>query len=444
MVINFNHTENKEIKICYWNIHGRKSPLIKDKLLDNEFIEKLQNSDIVALTELHTEEKDLFIPGYKLLKQKIRKKRHKGPKVSGGIAVFSKESLFDSTHVVPNTNENSVWIKFKKKSPEDTDLFIGSYYISPSNKNDKFDAFTLLNEEIKRFNDKGDILIQGDLNGRTGQKEDFIQPDEFLDELFDGVSTQSSYILPPRNSEDSKTNARGEELLDFCKSNEFAIVNGRKVGDLFGKCTSHQYNGSSSVDCVLTPITSFEKITQFKVGNFIPWLSDHTPLFSTFRINLKRIAPQPPIPLHGRDQGYYWDENCEEQFKALLSNQKERLENVNQRTRTDFNANNLASEIKDCLLNASKNCKLKPKKRKKNTFSTTPWFDKECLDLKRSITETGKKLQGHKGDDNLRTELFTQKKLLKKMVRNKKRVHKKNIINEMEQCTNMSQKSTGN
>ena len=123
MDVNFNHTENKEIKICYWNIHGRKSPLIKDKLLDKEFIEKLQNSDIVALTELHTEEKDLFIPGYKLLKQKIRKKTHKGPKVSGGIAVFSKESLSDSTHVVPNTNENSVWIKFKK-NPRRTLIFL--------------------------------------------------------------------------------------------------------------------------------------------------------------------------------------------------------------------------------------------------------------------------------------------------------------------------------
>ena len=51
---NFNRSENKEIKICYWNIHGRKSKLIQDKLLDPEFV-------AIALTELHTEEKDLFI-----------------------------------------------------------------------------------------------------------------------------------------------------------------------------------------------------------------------------------------------------------------------------------------------------------------------------------------------------------------------------------------------
>ena len=130
----FNNVENKEIKICYWNIHGKKSELIKNKLLDHDFIEKLQGSDIVALSELHTEETDVFIPGYKLLKQKIRKKTHSGPKIGGGIAVFAKENIFDSTHVVPNTNENSVWIKLKNKSPIGSDLFIGSYYISPAGK----------------------------------------------------------------------------------------------------------------------------------------------------------------------------------------------------------------------------------------------------------------------------------------------------------------------
>ena len=113
---NFNRNlQNKEIKICYWNIHGKKSEIIKDKLLDPEFIKMLNNSDIISLSELHTEENDLFIPGYKLLKHKIRKKEHKGPKISGGITVFAKEAIFDSTHVVPNTNENSIWVKVKNK-----------------------------------------------------------------------------------------------------------------------------------------------------------------------------------------------------------------------------------------------------------------------------------------------------------------------------------------
>ena len=125
------NVDTDQIKICYWNIHGTKSEIIKNKLLDTEFIKKLKNSDIVTLSELHTEEKGLFRPGYKLVKQKIRKKTHKGPKISGGIAVFAKIKISDLVHVLPNTNENSIWIRIEKKSTNDKDLFIGSYYVSP-------------------------------------------------------------------------------------------------------------------------------------------------------------------------------------------------------------------------------------------------------------------------------------------------------------------------
>ena len=68
------NTKENDIKICYWNIHGRKSEIIKGKLLDHQFIKMLNDSDIVSISELHSEEKDLFIPGYKILKQKIRNK----------------------------------------------------------------------------------------------------------------------------------------------------------------------------------------------------------------------------------------------------------------------------------------------------------------------------------------------------------------------------------
>ena len=358
--------------------------------------------------------------------------------------MFSKENIFDSAHVIPNTNENSVWIKLKKRCPDSKDLFIGSYYVSPANKKYKLDFLKLLHEESKRFQGKGDIIIQGDFNGRTGLKNDFIQPDAFLDDLFGGSSRELSDFLPPRNSEDNHSNARGEELLDFCISNEFAIVNGRKIGDLFGKCTSHQYNGSSVVDCVLAPIAYFEKISHFKVGSFTPWLSDHTPIFSNVNLNTQRKDPESQVPLHGRDQGYIWDDDSEEQFKAFLSSQRVKLENINHSTRINFDANKLANEMKNSILEASKKCNLKLRKKRKNTESTTPWFDRECLEMKNSVREVGKKLQADTGNKEIRTELFEKKKMLKKMVRSKKRLYKRGIVREMAQCTNMNQKKYWN
>ena len=258
-------------------MHGLKSPLIEDKLSDKEFIQKLGNSDNLTLTKLHTDRKDLSIPGYTLKKVKLRPKTHKGSKISGGIALFVNESLGDSVHVVPNTNENSIWVEIKNESNKKESLFVGSFYVSPESMKIKVNLFELLNEEIKKFQNKGSIILQGDFNAQVGKADDFITPDPFFNNMFDGCPTNSTQSIPPRNSEDTKSNSRGDELLDFCKNNEFAIVNGRKVGDLFGKYTSHQYNGSSAVDFVLTPIVEFEKISYLEVGDFTPWLSDHTP-----------------------------------------------------------------------------------------------------------------------------------------------------------------------
>ena len=46
------------------------------------------------------------------------------------------------------------------------------------------------------------------------------------------------------------------------------------------------------------------------------------------------------------------------------------------------------------------------------------------------ITKIGKKLQAKAGDTEVRNELFDKKKKLKKMVRSKKRLYKKNILKE--------------
>ena len=73
----------KRLKICYWNIHGWSSKIIGNKLADSEFLEKISDCDIVALSEIHSD-KNLSLPGFISIKQKIRKKLHGGPKISGG------------------------------------------------------------------------------------------------------------------------------------------------------------------------------------------------------------------------------------------------------------------------------------------------------------------------------------------------------------------------
>ena len=243
------HTES--ISLSYWNIHGSNSKIIGNKLTDVEFLEKISGNHIVGLAELHVD-KEVYLPGYKLLKQKIRKKFHKGPKIGGGLAIFVKEKFEHLVQVIPNKNEDSIWIKIKKEFCGETeDIYIGTFYVSPTKneKDSKIDFFTVLNEEINYYKNKGIVLVQGDLNARTGSEKDFIEYDKF-DETF-GIENYNNQHL--RNSEDQIINTRGKELLDLCKLNDFLIVNGRSIGDLFGKFTSHQWNGSSVSDYLLSP-----------------------------------------------------------------------------------------------------------------------------------------------------------------------------------------------
>ena len=311
----------KSIKISHWNIHGVKSKMISDKLIDEDFLNKIRGSDIIGLTELHTNEV-VSIPGYKLLKQKFREKHHKGPKISGGLAVFVKTYLQNAVIPIPNSNEDSIWIKVKQNPCNEVeDIYIGTFYISPTHKRNKHedDLFKILHEETGRFKDKGSVFVQGDFNARIGQNEDFITQDKF-DEVF-GIDNNQNF--PTRNSDDYTTNNRGKDLLDFCKVNDYLIVNGRKMGDMFGNFTSHQWNGSSVVDYFITQNINLDKIFSFSVGDFVPWISDHCPLHAKIILNSKNLTENNESEtLYVREPRFIWDVRCKEKFNKNLASQE--------------------------------------------------------------------------------------------------------------------------
>ena len=414
------------LKVAHWNIHGTKSKVIGNKLYDREFLQKILSCDIVGLSELHTSE-EVSIPGFKLVKQKFRDKSHKGPKISGGLAVFTKNDLNHVVQVVPTSNEDSIWIKVKGNSLGG-DLYIGTFYMSPThNRNrQKDDLFTTLCEEVNFFKNKGTVLIQGDFNARTGMREDFISHDKF-DEIF-GIENHDKH---KRNSEDVTVNQMGGELLDFCKTNDFSILNGRKLGDIFGQYTSHQWNGSSVVDYVITSTNDINNILSFYVGDFVPWLSDHCPLFTNIAINAQNSTEKHvEHMLNETEPGYFWKENSKEKFEAkLLSNAiKNKVEHLLNHDETE--PTELAKEIKNILLNIATNCKLKRTKSKLKN-KTRPWFDKECLDTKKQIGKLGKSLRQNPQNIEIRNELFYKKKALKHLVQKKKRHYNQSIIDEL-------------
>ena len=177
------------ITFGYWNINGHSSKYLGDKLLDEEFLNVISVCDVVGLGEIQSLS-IVDIPGFINIKQKFREKRSAGPKIPGGLGVFVRNDIIDTIELVPNSCEDSIWIKIKNE-----ETFIGTYYVSPKySKSRDIDFFNTLNEEIENFQQKGNVFIQGDLNARTGSEVDFVLSGKRHDTLLEVEEMDLSLI----------------------------------------------------------------------------------------------------------------------------------------------------------------------------------------------------------------------------------------------------------
>ena len=223
----------------------------------------------------------------------------------------------------------------------------------------------------------------------------------------------------------------------MCKSLDINIINGRKTGDPFGEYTCIKYNGNSVVDYVIASPNVYEKISLFKVGDFLPWLSDHRPLYYTFEIHKgctnKKECTKSKAPRH-----YVWSEESKTKYLDLLSTAEftGKWEKYDEIDHSDPNlAVNYVSEV---LVEAAD--RMKAKFVKANDTNDPPWFDRTCKELKDCIRDLGKKIRKNPRNDNLKKTLTTKKKEFKKLVRENKTKHKNDLMVKMQQSKKDSKK----
>ena len=201
---------------------------------------------------------------------------------------------------------------------EQNDIYLGTYYMSPYSQNNKnLEFFSILNEEIRYFQKKGIVLLQGDLNARTAREKDYIESDKT--DMFFGI--HNSVDQNERNSEDSKKNPRGNELLDLCKINDILIVNGRKPGDIFGTYTCHNWNGSSVVNYFLSSVHFIDRVSTFTVDEYIPWLSDHCMIKTTILLNSLNRKVRTPEKWMDTHPGFLWNDQSKVRFSKGLKSE---------------------------------------------------------------------------------------------------------------------------
>ena len=237
--------------------------------------------------------------------------------------------------------------------------------------------------------------------------------------------------LTCRNSEDKKENPRGKELLDICKINDLIVVNGRKAGDIFGKYTCHNWNGSSVVDYLLCPTSFFGRINKFLVGEYIPWLSDHCIIKSVITLsgNLD-VCVENEESTEEVHPGYVWTVDSLFNFKAGLQGQ-ETVEKIQALVESNYvGAKNLAKEIQNILSENIGNCEVKSKKAMSNPGSE-PWFDKECELEKKNLKTMARKMKINPNEE-ARRKVFDTKKEFKKIILAKKRGYRGKIFAKLQ------------
>ena len=88
----------------------------------------------------------------------------------------------------------------------------------------------------------------GDLNGRTGLKNEVYK--EVDDKFLPCPSAKLRFVnVPTRKNCDTLVNSHGNKIIDFCRTYDFMILNGRTEGDPYRNYTRMNFNeGPSTVD----------------------------------------------------------------------------------------------------------------------------------------------------------------------------------------------------
>ena len=379
------------MKIGYWNING-----VKHKVDDEDFIDIVNKYDILALGETWlTPEDNLQIDGYYCYSS-CRNKSAGSKFYSGGIVFLVKDEIKHVVKIIDYKSDFMVWIKLDKSYlKSENDIFVSAVYIPPSNSSfynkgglDPFDEFE---NSVQNYASKGEVIIMGDINARTGCLPDYIKNDNCKYLPNNDLNIFETDQENNRQNLDKVANLFGKKLLKICQNYTLRILNGRTLGDLEGNFTCKKYNGKSTVDYMLTSKSLMDNVGYFKImtdSDLIDSeLSDHYPLLASLKFYINRPVIErselTDIPF-----SFKWNKDSGERFKAAFSHPdiKKRIEDLKLLNDTNtFNIETYCNALTNLITNAA-NLSLKRKKlRKQNKKRKRKWLDDDCKKLHKEI-----------------------------------------------------------
>ena len=424
----------------------------------------LRKFDIIGLGETHISDTYYAnLEGYINIAQSSRCKLKTAKKGSGGVAALVKKSVHKGiAHIKsPHVKNDIIWLKLCKKFFNlDSDLYICIIYISPEyssySKRQDGDIFLNLEKDIAYFSLRGSVILTGDFNARTGLKIDFVN-----DVLSNHVPVPFDYPYDVttcrRNNQDSSVNNcnnYGESLLKICREARMRILNGRtvgdvfgkltchtrmrnlndpNVGDVFGKLTCHQYNGSSVVDYTIVNEGLLKHINYFRIHDWMESISDHCPMSLSIASHYQ-VKKDKTLPLRPALSVYRWDKESAFKFTEVLrgGGVKDDLLAISNSIH-DHNVHHetLLSQFNSIIYKVADSC-LRKRKRKPRKKSHRKWFDHSCKALKSKCATLAKLLLKQPFNRGLRSELFGVKKHYKYTLKKTKSKYKEDILDKIE------------
>lgn len=177
----------------------------------------------------------------------------------------------------------------------------------------------ILENDIKTYSAKGEILICSDTNARTGELNETI--DISADENFIPIPSDldGNHTISSRNSKDKISCARGKELIELCTTCDLLLLNGRTIGDMFGRYTSFQPNGNSVIDYCIVSDRLFTDVFYFSVSEPTLYLSDHSKFSVLLHANYQHTTKHTDNTFKSMPQMYIWQSTSGPTFKQLLT-----------------------------------------------------------------------------------------------------------------------------
>ena len=309
---------SKRLRFLTWNIGGG----LEGIELSQEFVRLCRGVDIITFS--HTGHAPSgYVPvleGFDCVVCSSRSYDH----TWGGVAVFAKKGLKVSL-IQDQQAHGMAWFCIGVSGGRDIYACVcyiphgsSSYFLHEGGKTVSelsLDAhYDILREGIVKFGAKGEVLIMGDLNARTGQIDDRCDDqDRQIWESMEGmgISVPPTFtnqqginrLVLKRCSMDKIANSSGERLLGLCKDLGLVILNGRLPGDMVGSCTYFQHgvknNPSSLIDYfVASPRLVFSASDEVREGSSL-WVQsiasnpfrpsgnsrfDHVPLILSVKV----------------------------------------------------------------------------------------------------------------------------------------------------------------